>query len=116
MKLDSTVLYSNDIEKVTDFYKNIVGLELDYRQGDNFVSFKFTNGVRLGIKKAVEKREKPGAQTFFIRVDDAKATYEEMKKKKVNFHKKLTEESWGIEFAILDPDKNKVEFLQRKQS
>lgn len=114
MKLDSVVLYSNDIEKVTDFYKNVVGLEIDYRQGDKFVSFKFSNGVRLGIKKAVEEREIPGAQTFFIGVDDAEAIYEELKKKKVDFHKKLTVETWGTEFAILDPDKNKVEFLQRK--
>ena len=71
MDLDSTVLYSNNIEEVTKFYQDVVGLELDYRQGDKFVSFKFSNGVRLGIKKAVENREKPGAQTFFIGVDDA---------------------------------------------
>lgn len=37
-----------------------------------------------------------------------------MKEKKVEFYKELTEESWGIEFAILDPDENKVEFVQRK--
>ena len=38
-----------------------------------------------------------------------------LKKKDVEFYKELTEESWGIEFAILDPDKNKVEFIQRKK-
>lgn len=114
MKLDSAVLYSNDIEAVTKFYKDVIGLELDYRRRDQFVSFKFSNGVRLGIKKAIEKREKPGAQTFFIGVDNVKEIYEKMKKKNVNFYKELTEQSWGTEFAILDPDKNKVEFLQRK--
>lgn len=113
MKLDGAVLYSNNIEKVTKFYQDVIGLELDYRQGDKFVSFKFSNGVRLGIKKAVEKREKPGAQTFFIGVDDAKSEYAEMKKKGIKFYKELTVEPWAIEFAILDPDKNKVEFLQR---
>jgi len=114
MKLDATVLYSNNIEVVTKFYQETIGLELGYRQGDKFVSFEFANGVNLAIKKALEKREIPGAQTFFIGVDNARKMYEVMKEKNVDFYKELTEESWGIEFAILDPDKNKIEFIQRK--
>jgi len=116
MKLDSTVIYSNDIEESVKFYRDIIGLELDYQQGDKFASFKFSNGVRLGIKKAVEEREKPGAQTFFIGVDNANEVYEKMKGKKLSFYKELTIEFWGTEFAILDPDGNKVEFLQRKDN
>jgi hypothetical protein len=57
MKLDATVLYSNDIEVITKFYQVTIGLELGYRQDNNFVSFKFNNGVNLSIKKAVEKRD-----------------------------------------------------------
>ena len=114
MKLDSAVLYSTDIDKALSFYQDVIGLELDYRNGNNFVSFNFSNGASLGIKKAVEKREVPGTQAFIIGVENANSEYEAMKKKGAKFYKELTEESWGVEFAILDPDNNKVEFIQRK--
>lgn len=114
MNLDAVCFYSNDIEKVVDFYTNKLGLALDYRVGDKFVSFKFDNGIRLAIKKANEEREIPGAQTMFMQSKDAKTDYELMKSKGVDFYKELTIEAWGTEFAILDPDKNKIEFQQRK--
>lgn len=117
MKLDSAVFYTNDVEKSVDFFKNVVGLKLEYLQEDEFASFKFSNGVRLSIKKAYEEREKPGAQTIFIEVDNAGKLFEEMNKKgKVSFCKKLTKEKWGVEFAVFDPDRNKVEFLERHLS
>ena len=114
MKLDSAVFYSNDIDKVTDFYKNIIGLEVVYKREDKFVSFKLSNGVKLGIKKAIEEREKPGAQTIFIAVDNIEEQYEKFKNLDSTFYKELKVESWGKEFAILDPDGNKLEFVQSK--
>lgn len=113
MNLDSAVLYSNNINTAAAFYRDVIGLELEYQQGEKYVSFMFENGVRLGIKKAVEEREIPGAQTIFIGVDNAAATYEKYQKLGVDFHKQLATQSWGIEFAIYDPDRNKVEFLER---
>jgi len=113
MKLDSAVLYSNDIETITNFYQNVLGMELDYRQEDKYVSFKFDNGVRLGIKKAVEEREVVGSQTFFVDTDNIQEDYERLVEKGVEVYKELNEQSWGKEFSILDPDKNKVEFIQR---
>lgn len=115
MRLDSTVIYTNDIEESVKFYRDQIGLKLNYQQGDKFASFKFSNSVRLGIKKAIEEREKPGAQTFFIGVDNAREAYGKIKSKNPKFYKELTEESWGTEFAILDPDGNKIEFIERKK-
>jgi len=116
MRLDSAVLYSNNIEIIANFYQNIIGLELDYRQDDKYVSFKFDNGVRLGIKKAVEEREVVGSQTFFVDTDNIEKDYKKMVEKGVDVYKELSEQSWGKEFSILDPDKNKVEFIQRPKS
>ncbi len=114
MNLDSVVFYTNDIPTIVDFYANKIGLELEYQQEEKYVSFKFGNDVRLGIKKAVEEREKPGAQTLFIGVVDAQKEYATAKDKGLNILKELTEQSWGTEFSILDPDGNKIEYLQRK--
>ncbi len=115
MNLDGAVFYTSDIEKITDFYQNIIGLQLEYRQGDKFVSFIFPNGGRLGIKKAVEQRETPGKQSVFIAVDQIEELYQQLKDQDLNIYKELTDESWGTAFDILDPDDNKVVFMRRKK-
>lgn len=117
MNIDSAVFYSNDIEKVILFYREIVGLELEYQQGDKYVSFLFTNGVRLGIKRAIEEREIPGAQTGFIATDDIEELYSKLQKENVEIIKELQyNEGFGQNFSILDPDKNKVQFVKRDQN
>ena len=114
MKIDSAVFYTKDIANVIDFYKNIVGLEVEYQQSEKYVSFMLENGVRLGIKLAVEEREVPGAQTVFIGVENAEKAYTQMQTKKAEFHKPLSYlKGYGHNFAIYDPDRNKVEFIQR---
>jgi len=112
--LDSAVFYSNDLNKVIPFYVDLLGFKVECQQGENYVSFIFPNGARLGIKKKVEEREIPGAQTVFIGVDDIDTLYRELKKTDVEFIKELTDQDWGKNFSIIDPDKNKVQFVQRK--
>lgn len=115
MKLDSAVFYTNDIDKVTEFYQDLIGLKLDYRQDDKYVSFWFENGVRLGIKKTTKDKENPGFQTIFIATEDAKSLFDKLKQKNVVFEKELIEQRWGTEFTVLDPDENRVLFIQRKE-
>lgn len=114
MNIDSTVFYSGDIEKVVKFYRDIIGLKLEYQQGKKYVSFLFGNGVRLGIKRVVEEREIPGAQTVFIAVNEIEALYNKLQKNGVEIIKKLQyNDGFGQNFSILDPDKNKVQFVKR---
>ncbi len=113
MKLDSAIFYTNNLEKVIPFYRNIVGLNIEYIQEGKFVSFKFENG-RLGIKQAKEKREIPGHQTIFIEIEDIEKTYNEFKEKGIIFLKELTQENWATNFSFLDPDGNKIQFMKRK--
>ncbi|MFH0905290.1 MAG: glyoxalase superfamily protein [bacterium] len=114
MDLDSAVLYSHDINKVIPFYRDILGFKLEYEQPNKFVSFIFPNGGRLGIKTAVEEREKPGGQTVFIGVDDIEKFYNQFKSANLDFYEELADRPWAIQFSILDPDKNRVEFMKRK--
>jgi predicted enzyme related to lactoylglutathione lyase len=112
--LDSAVFYSNDINKIVDFYVNFVGLELEYRQGDKFASFLFEGGGRLGVKLKAEDREVPGAQTVFIEVSEIEPLYEQMKQKGAEIIKELqVTKGFGQNFSILDPDQNKVQFVKR---
>lgn len=114
MKLDSAVFYSNDIGRVIRFYRDIIGLELEYRQADTYVSFLFSNGARLGVKRAVEEREVPGAQTVFVAIEDIDNFYLEIKSKGAHIIKELQhKDGFGKNFSILDSDKNKVQFMER---
>ena len=114
MKLDSAVFYSHDIEKVVNFYRDVIGLEVEYQQSDKYVSFLFDNGVRLGIKRAVEEREKPGTQTIFISIPNIVSFYEKIQESGVEITKELIyTDGFGNNFSILDPDMNKVQFVDR---
>lgn len=115
MKLDSAVFYTNDLEKALEFYRDFLGLKVNYVTEEKFAEFQFDNGVRLGIKKAEEEREKPGAQTIFVVAEDIEEQYKHFKEVGAKFYKELKIEPWAIEFAIIDPDGNKVEFLKRKK-
>lgn len=113
MNLDSAVFYSHNIEKVTSFYRDVLGLKIDYKT-DNFVSFIFPNGARLGIKNKSNDREVPGHQTVFITVKDIESWFNKCKTNlRLVIHKDLETKLWGREFSILDPDKNKVLFIAR---
>jgi len=114
MELDSAVFYSHSIPAAVEYYTGVIGLELDYRQGDDYAAFFFSNGLRLGIKRAVEAREIPGSQTVVIATQDARGDYDTAQKKGLDIHHPLSDDPWGIWFSVLDPDKNLLEYLQRK--
>lgn len=114
MNLDSAVFYSNDIRKVIEFYKDILGFDIEYQQENKYVSFIFPNNARLGIKKKAEERELPGAQTVFISLEkDIENLYKKLKQKNVPIYKELIVQDWGKNFSILDPDKNKIQFVEK---
>ncbi|PIZ00310.1 hypothetical protein COY62_03245 [bacterium (Candidatus Howlettbacteria) CG_4_10_14_0_8_um_filter_40_9] len=113
MDLDSAVFYSNNIEKIIPFYRDTLGFEVEYIQEDRFVSFIFPNGARLGIKQGNEEREIPGAQAIFISIESIDEYYSQIKEKGLEIYKEPVNQDWGKNFSILDPDKNKVLFVER---
>ena len=114
MNIDSAVFYSHNIENVVSFYTDLLGFTVQYKT-DQFVSFIFSNKARLGIKNSIEEREMPGHQTVFIGVDNIESRYNKYKATAgLTIHKELIKKQWGQEFTILDPDKNKVLFIQRQ--
>ena len=113
MEIHSAIFYTKDLNGIISFYRDIVGLEINYIQEGKFASFKLENGC-LGIKQAKEEREVPGHQTVFIEVENIKKSYNQFKEKGINFLKELTEEDWATNFSFLDPDANKLQFVGKK--
>ena len=114
MKLDSVIFYSNNLVKSKDFYQNILNLKLK-TDSDNFISFALDNNVLLGIKLYISTRDKtPGQQSLSFSVNDIQNVYTKLKSQlDIIFIKELTKNSWGYEFAVLDPDGNKIMFINR---
>ena len=113
MDFDTAIFYTNNLDKAIDFYQDLIGLEIEYRQGDKYVSFIFPNKTRLGIKKATGERERPGLQTIIVSIEDIDNFYQTLKEKNINLYEELKDESWGKTFSILDVDGNRLEFLKR---
>ena len=113
MKLDSVIFFTNNLNQSVHFYVEVIGLELEYQQGDAYASLLFENGVRLGIKSPTDIRETPGSQTLFIKTGNISILYQSIQDKGVDIYTELKQKDYGSEFSILDPDGNKVLFIKR---
>ncbi|MCX6809310.1 MAG: glyoxalase superfamily protein [Candidatus Berkelbacteria bacterium] len=113
MNLDSAIFYTKDVKKITKFYQKVMGYKLEYKRGNEFVSFIFKNNARLGIRYEKGTREIAGHQTTFIAVKDIEREFKKAKDKKLSIYRELENHPWGKAFAILDPDNNKIEFISR---
>lgn len=114
LDLDSAVFYTKDMKKVIDFYTNKLGLKLEFNENDYFVSFIFPSGKKLGIRQEKGERERAGHQTVFLSVDDIEKEFENIKRSGgFNIYRELENHSWGKAFAIMDPDNNKIEFVEK---
>ncbi|MCA9377077.1 VOC family protein [Candidatus Dojkabacteria bacterium] len=114
MNIDTTIFYTNSIKVIVNFYVERLGFQLKDRFGDKFASFQFDKGPILGIKQSSEPREVPGYQTVLLHIEDIEAKFEDCVRKGIRISKTITDETWGMEFSIFDPDGNKVVFVNRK--
>lgn len=106
-------LLVSDFEKSLDFYQNILGLELNTRDGD-FANFKIDN-IELAIMQKDKATElvpnnylKTGGSVFLcFQVDDVLKYYQKLKVNGVKFIAEPKITSWGQTVAyFLDPDDN----------
>ncbi len=111
MKLAYGIFYTNNVDSIGKFYRETMNWELAFGD-EKFLAFKIGEAL-LGIKLKEHEREIPGHQTVIIEVDDVDTLYKSLRSKGVPIYKEITEESWGKNFAILDPDGNKIEFLKK---
>lgn len=114
MKLDNVIFYSNNLLKSKDFYQNILGLNIT-SDSKNFISFSLENNASLGIKLYSSDRDKtPGQQCLSFSIENIDDIFSKLKlNPEIIFIKDLTQNSWGKEFAISDPDGNKIIILYR---
>jgi predicted enzyme related to lactoylglutathione lyase len=93
MNLAYGIFYTNDLERITSFYRDTIGLEM-CSQDEKFVTFRIGKGF-LGIKVQELDREVPGHQTVIIETDQVEAIYEKAKENRWRIFSPLISEDWG---------------------
>lgn len=111
MELAYGIFYTKDINRISDFYQNVVGLQKAFGD-ERFAAFNIGDAL-LGIKIADKPREVPGHQTIIIEVSNVDEMYKTFTEKAISIDKEISDEEWGRNFSILDPDLNRVEFFQK---
>jgi catechol 2,3-dioxygenase-like lactoylglutathione lyase family enzyme len=103
-----------DFDKALDFYTNKLGFEVVSNQlagpGNRWIELRIpgadTQVVISGFGPPPDaKSQMPGV---VFAVDDLDATYEELKKKGVEFTQPPRKEAWGSSAMFRDPDGNLV--------
>lgn len=127
-KLAHVFLYTDDQEKIKQFYVEKLGLKVhtDVMFGEERWLTLCTEGdadFELTIIKAVD----PSAQAFIgkqaahnvpflvFATDDCQGDFERLKAAGVQFVKEPTKESWGTDALLLDPVGNLIDIVQSTQ-
>ena len=110
MDLLGPIFYSKRFNESVEFYKGL-GLKLIKLYENEFATFAFADGRRLGIKAAIAPRHIPGSQTMMVKPADIDVLYKHAQENHWNIIHPLTDEEWGRTFIITDPDQNHIEFI-----
>ena len=108
--LSTIVLYVNDLESMTAFYRDTLGLRVRV-QTESYVELAAGSGADI----ALHAGQAPAAieRHWFIefRVDDIEAAVEALRARGVDVGA-ISERWWGKEAAFADPEGNRIELEQ----
>jgi lactoylglutathione lyase len=108
-KIGAVILLVSDVKKSIKFYGNVLGMEQKQHPSRDWVEFAREGNTVLAIhplKKTSKKRpiKKNNSMLVGFNISDIESVCEDLKKKKVRFYKKLTQEPFGKHAIIQDPD------------
>jgi predicted enzyme related to lactoylglutathione lyase len=108
-KIGAVILLVSDTKKSIKFYGNVLGMELKQHPSKDWVEFSKEGNTVLAlhpINKKSKKRliKKNNSMLVGFNISDLEAVCGELKKKRVKFYKKLTQEPFGKHAIIQDPD------------
>jgi lactoylglutathione lyase len=107
-KIEGITLLVADIKRSVEFYRDILGLRVN-KESENKVEFSRKDStntkliLELNNSNPVQNNNKNSVIITFS-VSDLNTIYNNLTQKKVNFHKKLSDDESGKNTIILDPD------------
>jgi lactoylglutathione lyase len=110
-----TVIYVGDMDKSTTFYRDVLGIPLDYAV-PGWTQFK-SRGAALVLHPELEHQSKHGEQKVHItfRVDDLAAVYDKLTAQAVQFLAPPATIGFGKHATLYDPDGNAIDLIEWAQ-
>ena len=108
-----TVMYVDDIEKCAAFYRDVLGIPIDYAV-EGWTQFQ-SNGAALVLHPRLEHQKAQagdGAVHVTFRVNDLDAEYERLNKHGVKFIAPPATAAFGKHTTLLDPENNPIDLIE----
>ncbi len=106
-KIEGITLLVSDIKRSIEFYRDILGLRVN-KESENKIEFsrKDSTNTKLILELDNSKSNQNNKNSVIITfsVSDLNTLYNNLTEKKVNFHKKMSDDESGKNTIILDPD------------
>ena len=103
-RIGAVILLVSDMKESMKFYKDVLGMEVK-QQTEDWVEFS-KQGTVLALHPTKEKKKLTKNINMLIgfNVNELEIVCSNLEKKKVKFHKKMTNEVFGKHAIIEDPD------------
>lgn len=108
-KLDSPILYTNDIEKAKQYYVSL-GFSVT-SESEKFI-YLTLGDTKIGINLADKPTKFPGHQAIIIESNNIKEDFERLKDT-IAIETPLSNIGYGETFIFRDPDNNKILVVQK---
>lgn len=99
----------DDVPAGVDYYKNILGFQINYQQHD--IGVMDRDAVRVLLVARTQRHT--GIGSAYVYVSDADALHEELRSKGARVQGEPVSHPWGLrDFQVLDPEGNRITFGQ----
>jgi len=103
-RISAVILLVSNMKKSIEFYKDVLGMEVK-QQAEDWVEFS-KQGTVLALHPTKKKKKLTKNINMLIGFDvsELESVCSNLEKKKITFHKKVTNEAFGRHAIIEDPD------------
>lgn len=101
-KVNAVILLVSNMKRSIKFYRDTLGMELK-KESKDWTEFSL-KGTVIALHPAKTKIKMSKGMLVGFTFSDLESTCKELRKKRVKFYKKLTDEPFGKHAIILDPD------------
>ena len=111
--LSYAVIYANDMERSTAFYRDLLGIPVDYAV-EGWTQFK-SQGAALVLHPKLEHQKNQtsgGAVHVTFRLEDLDAEYARLIARSVRFLAPPAKTGFGKHATLFDPDGNQIDLIE----
>ncbi len=106
-----TIVYVVDVEKSTAFYREVLGIPLEYSV-DGWTQFKL-NGASLVLLPKLDATSAAGGRVrLSFRVNEIDRTYRDLSARGVRFSAPPAAAAFGKHATLFDPDGNAIDLIE----